>query len=65
MPLLKQMFRQFERVYAEDYELSEPTSYTHDLLLFCEKLKALDGEFDEAVAARIAKVLLEQYDIRR
>jgi len=28
-------------------------------LLFCEKLKALDGEFDEAVAARIAKVLLE------
>ncbi len=65
MPLLKEMFRQFEHVFADHYELTDPTSYTHDFLLFCEKLKALDGEFDEAVAARIAKVLLEQYDIRR
>ena len=59
MPLLKQMFKQFEHVYADHYELTDSTSYTHDFLLFCEKLKALDVEFDQAVAARIAKVLLE------
>lgn len=61
--LINIMFENFERP-----ELRGPpqnlTGYTHDFLLFTEKIKAIGQELDLAIAARLAKLLVEQWDIR-
>ena len=58
LELVNKMFEYFERS-----ELRGPpqnlTGYTHDFLLFTEKIKAIGQELDLAIAARIAKLLVE------
>jgi hypothetical protein len=58
MTLLDLMFGKFERPSCKD-DVASITGYTHDFLLFTEKLKALDEELDIAVSARISKILVQ------
>ena len=59
LPLVEMMFQQFEK---PELRGSDITCYTHDNLVFHEKLKAVSKEFDLSIAAKIAKLILEQYD---
>jgi flagellin-specific chaperone FliS len=62
--LINMMFEKFE---SPDQITSENirANYTHDLLLFIQKLRAIDQEFDLCIAARLAKIIIEQFDVRR
>jgi hypothetical protein len=62
--LINMMFEKFEspdEITTENIR----ANYTHDLLLFIQKLRAIDQEFDLCIAARLAKIIIEQFDVRR
>jgi hypothetical protein len=58
LAMIELMFKQFEVPVSED-RLPKLSGYTNDFLMFTEKLKALDEQFDIAVSARLAKILVE------
>ena len=57
------MFADFEKHNTKSENVA--ANYTTDLLLFNQKLKAIAQELDYAIGAQIAKLILEQFDIRR
>ena len=56
----------FSKLYKpKNRSLNRMANHTQDFLVFCLKMKLISKELDYAIGARLARIILEQFDIKR